>query len=167
MIIGIILVWLMFLGIGEAAAEWENRVFLKGLRSLTVIVEAKSCEAYGTLESRVKTDTESALRQSGIKVLAGLKPEIGNTRLAIIIGCYSAKEPSTNTIAFFTGVEVGQFIPWSDKSSKVSPVLVMTWRTGIAVGITNAKAIDEDIRKYTRDRVTEFIKAWLSVNPRK
>ena len=163
---GIICLSIIFSSIGEINADWDSRLFLKGLRSVTVRVEAKSCEPYVIIERTVRTDTELPLRQSGIKVSDTLVPEIGNAKLTVSIECGGVKDPKVDAIAFFTMVEVVQFIPWRYQS-KVIPVPVTTGRSPLALGIASSKNIEDITRKEIRDNLKEFINIWLSVNPNK
>lgn len=143
---------------GAAGDSPSSRATLKGLSGVAVFAGTSSCEPHGLYSHQVKTDTELQLRLARIQVR-----EDAAATLVVIAACHQiTSDTRIDGIAFYYGVKVSQNIIWP-YSSDIRQVT--TWASILNVGFSPKVSFVQYLRSGMRDRVNEFINAWLSVNP--
>jgi hypothetical protein len=141
-----------------------NRASLRGVEGVYVKVEGLTPEVEkdGLEETLIRRDVESGLKTAGIRTLSKEKwvDMTGSPHLYVNINCLKLAETKeyiySIRIAFRQNVYLER-----------EPILIIgatTWSVGGVIGIT--QRIDK-IRASLRGRVDEFIKAYLSVNPKR
>lgn len=140
-----------------------SRRSLKGLAGVYVMVEPLGAEAErnGLNKTSVQTDAELKLRQAGITVLTQAESHKtpGSPALYINVNIFGGP-----LYAFSIGMELYQDVRLDRDPSTWIPGAT-TWSV-TAVGIVSRENF-RNIRDYIKDRVDEFINAYLSVNPKK
>ena len=141
-----------------------NRASLRGVEGVYVKVEGLTpeMEKDGLKETLIRRDVESELRTAGIRTLSKEKwfDVIGSPHLYVNINCLKLGE--TKEYIYSIRIAFRQNV-----YSEREPVLVLgatTWSVGSIIGITHRM---DKIRASLKTRVGEFIKAYLSVNPKR
>ncbi len=151
---------LTFLTVTPAAAVEDSpssRETLKELPGVVVSVPRKSgCEQIGLSGAFVKTESESQLKEAGIKVL---KAGEGLAVLRIVFTCLNI--PGLEASNYFAMVRLDQTIPWPGSSKSA---VVVSWGSELGMGINPHATMRENLGKEIRIKVNQFIGAWLSVN---
>jgi len=141
-----------------------DRMSLRGLRSVGVIVENQSPEVQqnGLTVNVIQTDVESRLRQAGIPVLDSKESsKSGNAILMINVSIITSKD---GTWPFMVNVELVQdSILRRDPSIVVSRAPTWSLMGFGSIGKTNVRSLRDDI-KYLVDR---FISAYLAMNAKR
>jgi hypothetical protein len=130
---------------------------LKGIKAVAVVVEKMRADAErdGLTRNQLQTDVEQRLRQAGITVdnqAPGFLAIFVNT-LKVESGFY----------VYAIRVQFKQTVR-IERNSKIA-VLASTWEAPSVVGTVGTRAL-RDVRGSVRDRVDEFINAYLEQNPR-
>ena len=149
------------------ADSQESRATLKGLPGISVdAILIPSCETAGLYKESVKIEAELQLRQAGIKVLDQGPPTLG-----IHLVCHNMREPARGYF-FSVWVTLSQTIRWPYSPSSFANVI--TWESLLFFGGSDKICVSacagwtpsrQSDREHIRDRINEFINAWLSVNP--
>lgn len=152
--------FLLVPAISIAGSEEVHKKGLRGLKGVYVAVEALKPEAerLGLTSDQIKTDVELRLRKAGVRVLT--KKECfetpGAPYLSLRIGTYIDQ----GHVAFITLVELVERVTLA--RGFINPGAI--WNSAI-VGIVGATNIGE-IRKDVGDRVDNFIRDYLEMNPK-
>ena len=151
---------------GLAADDDElSRETLKGLQGVYVIIEymVPVAEKDGLTKDLLQTDVELQLRKSGIKVLT--KEEWTKTPwmpyLYVRVSLF--KKEGLQLYAFFIEVKLRQAV-YLKRNPDIS-TLTETWDTAF-IGTVGVSKMKTGIRDSLKDKVDEFINAYLAVNPK-
>lgn len=147
-----------------AAGDNENtRQSLKGLRGLSVLVEALETEVErnGLNKASIQTDVELKLRQAGIAVLTEAGSHAAPGEPFLYVNVSTSGGP---LYAYSIEVEFRQTVRL-DRDPSIKIFGATTWSVGGggAVGQHSLR----DIRDGIEDYVDGFINAYLSVNPKR
>lgn len=153
----------------------DARSTLKGLKGIGVIVsfetdEMRNLKKIGLTEEVIQADVELQVRSAGINVISkkeDIKQAPGFPQLVIQVVGYSTltKGDKAKGIAFFIQTELNQRILLV-RNPDIN-ALAGTWASSIVgLGYTD-EGIAADIRNGVKDCVDIFIKAYLSVNPKR
>ncbi len=134
-----------------------QRATLKGIKAVAVAVEDTNATAErdGLTRNQLQTDVEQRLRRAGITVdnhAPGLLAVFVNT-LKIESGFY----------AYAIRVQFRQRVRM-ERNLKIA-ALASTWEAPSVVGTVGTKAL-RDVRGSVRERVDQFINAYLEQNPK-
>ncbi|MCK4292911.1 MAG: hypothetical protein KAY65_06925 [Planctomycetes bacterium] len=146
---------------------WANKKeVLQGLEGVLVVVEfiKPEAEKYGLTKKDLQTDTESQLRQYGIKVLTfveGLSTP-GAPWLYINVNVAMSKEERVAAAAI--GVELREDVLLVREPKRIC-YGASSWTRGM-VGVVGLSGI-KDIREKVKDFVSEFINDYYAANPTK
>ena len=141
-----------------------NRASLRGLEGVYVKVDGLTTEIEkeGLTKALIRKDAESKLRAAGIRTLSKEKwfDLIGSPHLYVNVNCLKLGE--TKEYIYSIRIAFRQ-----NAYPEREPILILgatTWSVGGIIGITYRF---DKIRNSVRGRVDEFIRAYLSVNPKK
>lgn len=145
-----------------------SRETLRGLLGIGVAVEDLSPDAkkHGLTEERIKTDVELRLRTAGIKVLTDeerLKTP-GSPYLYVNVGTMNVGTRGNHGL-YSIALMVDLVQEVSLERNPSIKTLASTWRSG-GVGAVGELNLSQ-IRGAVKDKVDEFINAYLAVNPKK
>ena len=146
---------------------WE-RESLAGLAGVLVLVEGLNpdVERQVVTQSTLQTDVEVKLRQVGIRVLTETEwlAAPGSPSLSVAVDAVSLSLGEARPVyAVVVRLELSQKV-----ALHRNPVIALrapTWRTGSIVAATAGKV--DKVREYVRDKVDEFINAYLAANPKR
>lgn len=146
------------------ADSTRERETLKGLTGVRVVVERVTADAErdGLLKSALQTDLELRLRQAGIRVSAEAARLKRSARPLLYLNIKALKNP-VGIYAFCLRLELLQAIRLTRDPTVASAA--STWKGTETVGTIGAERLSE-LRSIVRDRVDEFITAYLAVNPK-
>ena len=152
---------------GPARAQADtpmSRATLKGLPGVEVIVEsfAEDVERDGLHAADVLADTRQALRQAGIRVLTETESRATAALPFLYVSVSSHRRVDMALYAYETHVEVHQMVTLASGAR----AFAMTWDALGEVGSVYASSIG-DIRNRLKEEVSQFITAWLAVNPKR
>lgn len=147
--------------IAHADDNEASRRSLRGLNGIEVFVGTlpSEVEQNGLTKSAIQTDVELKLRQAGIPVL---DPKVGSPWLDVNVNVLS---DSNSAIWTWTiRVELHQDAILTRDSSIFAKDAV-TWGLGMfgQIGKQNLRSLRDNIK----DKVDQFINAYLAVNPKK
>ncbi len=153
----------------------DARSTLKGLKGIGVIVsfeteEMRNLNKIGLTKEIIQADVELQMRSAGINVISkkeDIRDVSGFPQLVVQIVGYSTltKGDKAKGIAFFIQTELNQRVLLV-RNPDIN-ALAGTWANSIVgLGYTD-ESIAADIRNGVKDCVDAFIKAYLSVNPKK
>jgi hypothetical protein len=151
------------LAVAGSYAEDEDvdRDTLRGLSGVHVVIESvrPEIERAGLTKQQLQTDVELRLRQTGIRVLSKAERAqvLGWPFLYVNVHVLI----STGMAIYNIRVDLKQE---AQLSANDSSAVVSTWSTG-SLGRTGIANMPTDVRNSLRDRVDEFVNAYLSVNP--
>ena len=141
-----------------------NRASLRGVEGVYLKVEGLTpqLEKDGLKETLIRRDVESELRTAGIKTLSKEKwsDMTGSPHLYVNINCLKLGESKEYIYSIRVAFRQNVY-------PEREPILILgatTWSVGGVIGITHRI---EKIRASLKSRVEEFIKAYLSVNPKR
>jgi hypothetical protein len=141
-----------------------NRASLRGVEAVYVKVEGLTpeIEKDGLTETLIRRDVESRLRTAGIRILSKEKwfDVTGSPHLYLNVNCLKLRE--TKEYIYSIRIAFRQNV-----YPEREPILILgatTWSAGGIVGITYRF---DKIRTSVKGRVDEFIRAYLSVNPKR
>jgi hypothetical protein len=159
LIMGLVMVF----SVGRNAFAFDNETSRERIRGITgihvaIFVQPFFLEYESLSKSKIQTDVESELRLAGIKVLT--KQELKKEKRQPVFYIYinGMKGPG-NILVYEVSVRLMQ-----DASLVHRPnftFLAPTWEVG-TIGFGDRKNIQTDIK----DKVDQFINAYLSVNPK-
>lgn len=144
-----------------------QRGSLRGLNGVGVVVESlqSDVERDGLTRSLIRTDTELALRQAGIRVLSEEESlnEPGSPYLYVNLSTVkSAVLYAFTSYLYSLQISLRQDVTLTrDTNTKVS---AMTWHTSVLGSVDATKL--ENIRKTLRDSLNKFINDYLAANPK-
>jgi hypothetical protein len=141
-----------------------SQATLKGLPGVEVIVESLSedVERDGLHEADIRADVVSALRQAGIRMLTETESRATAAAPFLYVSVSTERRPDIALYAYGTHVELHQVV----RLASGAPAFAMTWSAVGEVGSVYATSIQQ-IRARTKEGVTQFVNAWLSVNPKR
>jgi hypothetical protein len=141
-----------------------NRASLRGVEGVYVKIEGLTpeLEKDGLRKILIRTDVESELRTAGIRTLSKEKwfDVTGSPHLYVNINCLKLRE--TKEYIYSVRIAFRQNV-----YPEREPILILgatTWSVGGVIGITQRI---EKIRASLKSRVEEFVRAYLSVNPKR
>ena len=136
---------------------------LKGLSGVRVVVETlrPEVEQAGLSRATIQSDVEFRLRQAGIGVLTESVRAPGNPLLYVILVLHQGP---LGLYAYSLDVELDQLVSIV-RDGSVNPALGTTWRAYPVVGTVGASNLNT-IREDIGELVDDFVKAYLSVNPK-
>lgn len=147
---------------GDHPGERES---LAGLAGVYVIVEAMGAavEREGLSRSTLQTDVEVKLRQAGIRVLTETEWVVapGAPYLYLRVATVRAGELSLYAVAILLHFHQDVLLARTPTRALSAP----TWRTAW-VGAVGTKEFSW-VRENVRDKVDEFINAYLAANPKR
>ncbi len=150
-----------------ADSELE-RATLVGLKGVEVVVEEVDPEAErdGLVKSTLQTEVELKLRQAGILVLsrtqAGSTP--GNPWLYLRVSAVKGSGTLQRLYVFSVSLELNQIVRLDRNPSVIT--FARTWSARGFIGTVGAANLSS-VRESVRDRVDEFINAYLAANPKR
>jgi hypothetical protein len=136
-----------------------SRATLKDIGVLSVMVEdlPDSAKTLGISKDTIQTDVELKLRLAGMRIV----PEQEGERLLGSPVLYVNLNVADDGKAADIKVEMQQNAVL--ERNKMWTPRITTWSTAGLV----SNPTPEGIRNFIKDRVDEFLNAWLSVNPKK
>lgn len=137
-----------------------DRATLKGINGFMILVENidPDTERDGLTELQIQNDAELKLRMAGIKVLTDMERLETKAQAYVYIRANILKlDRGSYVYNVDVSVEQPAFLKKDQSFATVS-----TWSKG-NIGITPDL---EDIRSEIKNRVDNFLNAWLSVNPK-
>ena len=151
---------LLFAAMGNASDDEIARSSLKGLNGVYVTVEdlQPDAEKAGLTKSSIQTDVELKLRMAGIPVLKGSRTPF----LYVALNSIELSQFGEGIVAYNINVELNQDV-YLARDPNVHSV-ASTWSTGFT-GIIRLDNI-QLLRDHDKDKVDDFISAYLSVNPK-
>jgi len=144
-----------------------QRGSLRGLKGVGVVVESLQSEVErdGLTRSHIRTDSELALRQAGIRVLSEDESlnEPGSPYLYVNLTTVKSEVLYAFTSYLYSlQISLRQNVTLTrEPNTKVS---AMTWQTSV-LGSVNAADL-ENLRKTIRDSLNQFINDYLAANPK-
>ena len=145
-----------------AQDDESNRQTLHGLRGVQVVIEFPKPEITGDglTEGQLRNDTELKLQKAGIKVLSERENQMTPGRPAIYLNMNILKYRHFPVYVYKNSVELVQDVYLvRARNIKMGAVTWSISTTGLAPKL-------EDIRTSMEDLMDNFIKAYLSVNPK-
>jgi hypothetical protein len=162
--VSLFLAMLPFSSYALASDAKYNRASLRGVEGVYVKIEGLTpeLEKDGLRETLIRTDVESELRTAGIRTLSKEKwfDMTGSPHLYVNINCLKLRE--TKEYIYSVRIAFRQNV-----YPEREPILILgatTWSVGGVIGITQRI---EKIRASLKSRVDEFVRAYLSVNPKR
>ncbi len=161
----------MFLGLFASVVSAGNteseRATLRGLEGVDVVVEdiRNDAERDGLTKDAVQTDVELRLRQAGIRVLT--REERLNTpgQPWLYVKVFTVTRSGGLCAYNSIDVEFWQSVRLDRDSSLFWGADQKKWSTPRIVGTAEGGNL-RDVRETLRDKVDQFINAYLSVNPK-
>jgi hypothetical protein len=146
------------------AVDLSQRESLKGLPGVqvTVFVGGLDAARSADLQRSLQVDTELRLRQNKVTVLEATPSVPGRPVLTIALVLYQSDSPNVDALAFFVRCSVAQDASLSRNSKYVKAV---TYQGLVVVGLTNASALRDHMRKSSSEVVDSFINDFLAENP--
>ena len=136
----------------------QDRESLRDLDGVRVAVE----EASGIPAGELKTAVESQLRQAGIHVLNAGEFPVGDPYLSVRA---TASKENGGVIAYNVELSFVQVV-FLRRNPAVTFNHGQTWKASVQVALAPAARIGESIRRELSRQVDQFIKDYLSVNPK-
>lgn len=159
----LVVVFLFSITIAQADDNENSRSSLRGLKGVHVVVEhlPPEVEQNGLTASAIQTDVELKLRQAGVPVLELNQPPFDEVFLSILLQFIPAGDglwPYTIKVEVFQAVTLKR-----DLSIVVDSAV--TWSVG---DFGSARKLGlRNLRDNVKDRVDQFINAYLAANPKK
>jgi hypothetical protein len=143
----------------RASDTQAERQSLKGLESISVLIESvePELERDGIVASQLKTDVESRLRESGIRV--SNLPEA----VFVYVAVKALKRSAGSGYVYTVTLEVEQPVTVDRTGQSLRG---STWSAPSTVGIVPLDRASPVVREVVRDQVDKFINAFLAVNPK-
>lgn len=134
---------------------------LKGLKEVYVLVEgiSEEIENEGLRSDDIKTETEVALRQTGLLVSDDAKSPV-----YLYINVNAMKDRERGVYVFSTGVQLHEDVRLV-RNMERTVIGAMTWKTPRIIGMLESGNL-RSIRGYTRDQVARFCLAYQRANPK-
>ena len=160
-----VLTALSTLSLALASDDEYSRKSLVGLQGVQVLVESldPQVEQAGLTKAAIQTDVELKLRLAGIRVLT--REEMLKTPGFPTLYINANVLPSGERWGFSESVQLEQAVILS-RDSSISLLNTATWSVQ-GVGTAGPSTIGRYVRDQIKDRVDEFINAYLSANPKK
>ena len=144
-----------------------ERASLFGITQVYVLIEGLDAEAKhgGLNKTRLQTDVEVELRKAGIRLIT--RNELSNTPrlpyLYVSITVVKGRGQSS-LYTYSVSLELMQRVYLAGNASKTESIGA-TW-SNVVTGFVAGQPLDDQVRKYLRDLVSEFINDYLAVNPK-
>lgn len=134
-----------------------QRATLKGIKAVAVVVEDThaTAERDGLTRKQLQTDVEQRLRQAGITV--------DNEAPGVLAVYVNTLKIESGFYAYAIRVQFRQRVRM--ERNLTIAALASTWEASSVVGTVGTRAL-RDVRGSVRDRVDQFIKAYLEQNPK-
>ncbi len=140
-----------------------TRATLKGLPGVCVVVDGiqPDAERDGLMKAAIQTDVEVQLRVAGIPVLTveEMLKSVPRPFLRVQINTVSSK---ARLYAYSVHIGVDQLVLLKNGQRAIAT----TWAPVSEIGLVESESL-RLVRDSVKDRVNEFINAWLMVNPKK
>ena len=140
---------------------FTDKATLKGLKGIAVVIEdlCPELNEVGLTERQIQTDVELKLRSAGIKVLTIEKAlkEKDSSLIYINVNSFKYKQRPQGWFVYNIICNLNEHV-FLERNPYIK-TLGTTWQNGY-LGIGNIKAIRESVK----DRIDQFINAYLSVN---
>jgi len=165
-VMSLVLVSLIALGAATAAdSDWQRET-LRGLKGVQVLVEGLSPELRdANLDATmVQNDVELKLRQAGIKVVTKTESSTTPGMPALCIRA-DVWHPPTGDYVYDVKVELQQQARL-EREPKIIANGARTWASRGAIGTSGIAMLSTSVRDAVTEKVDEFIKAYLSANPK-
>jgi hypothetical protein len=165
-VVSLALILLITAGAATAADSDLQRETLRGLKGVQVLVEGLSPELKdANLDATmVQNDVELKLRQAGIGVLTKTESSATPGMPTLCIRA-EAWRPLTGDYVYHVTVELQQMARL-EREPKIMVNGAGTWSSRGTIGTSGMAMLPTSIRDTVADKVDEFIKAYLSVNPK-
>jgi len=165
-LVGLAVLWgsIGLAGIGCWAGDSETaRATLRGVEGVQVVIEdlGPEVERAGLTKQQFQTDVELRLRKAGIRVLTK-EERLRTPGYPYLYINVNTMLHSDRPAVFSIEVELRQVASLETDSSLAT---VSTWGNG-SIGNVGRLQLVDFIRSSVRDRVDDFINAYLSVHPR-
>ena len=136
---------------------------LRDLNGIYVSVEKLTHEIYkdGLTKDRIRRDVELMLRTAGIKILSKEEWFDAEGNPSLYVNANVLKLSATKEYVYSVNISLKQTVYPIRKPMEITGAA--TWSVGGIVGITPDLG---KIRASVKEQVNEFIKAYLSVNPK-
>jgi hypothetical protein len=134
-----------------------ERATLKGIEAVAVVVEDTNADAArdGLTRDQLQSDVEQRLRQAGITV--------DNHALGVLAVFVNTLKIESGFYAYAIRVQFRQWVRM--ERNLTIAALASTWEASSVVGVIGTRAL-RDVRGSVRDRVDQFINAYLEQNPK-
>ena len=165
-IVSLVLVSLITAGAAPAADSDLQRETLRGLKGVQVLVEGLSPEFRDAdLDATmVQNDVERKLQEAGIKVVT--KTESSATPGMPVLSVWAdVWHPPTGDYVYYVKVELQQ-LARLERDPNIVAAAARTWSSRGAIGTSGIAMLNTSVRDAVTEKVDEFIKAYLSVNPK-
>lgn len=141
-----------------------DRATLRGLKAVKVVVDplGPELEHEGLDANRLRGIVEQKLRDAGVKVDNDVNEFIG---LSISFAQAGRKVLSVKKGPFSLTIGLGVYQVAVLTRDMATKTVVETWGVEKTAGAA-AKGLDHDVSSAVDDLVDQFVKAYLSVNPR-
>ncbi len=153
---------------GEAMEFGESyqRSSLRDLQGVRVLLTDLNPDAEqdGLIKDELETDVNLRLNRAGIRVLAEEEWR-KTTRAPLLYVKVSALKGSDRAYAYHVNVELYQRVSIEQNPSNSISTLAATWSAG-SIGIVDAPRLRGLVIGSLRGKVDEFIKSYLTVNPK-
>jgi biotin operon repressor len=145
---------------GQYSIQQES---LRDLKGVYISVESLAPEIQkdGLTEDRIRKDVELMLREAGIKILSKKEWFDAEGSPYLYVNAYILKLRDTREYIYSVNISFKQTVYPARKPVEITGAA--TWTIGGIIGIT--PDLDK-IRASVKTQVEEFIKAYLSVNPK-
>ena len=145
---------------GDHSIQKES---LRDLKGVYVSVESPAPEIQkdGLTEDRIQKDVELMLRMAGVKILSKKEWFDAEGSPFLYVNTHILKLRATREYIYSVNISFKQNVYPVRKPMEISGAA--TWSIGGIIGIT--PDLDK-IRASVKEQVNEFIKAYLSVNPK-
>jgi hypothetical protein len=162
--VSLVFTTLYFSSFAMASDAKYNRASLRGVEAVYVKVEGLTPEIQkdGLTETLIRREVESRLRTAGIRILSKDKwlDVMGSPHLYLNINCLKLRE----TKEYIYSIRIAFRQNVYPEREAILILGATTWSAGGILGITYRF---DKIRTSVKGRVDEFIKAYLSVNPKR
>jgi hypothetical protein len=149
---------ILLLDIPAWADTPSQRATLKGIKAVAVAVEDTNADAErdGLTRNQLQTDVEQRLRRAGIT--------LDNDAPGILAVFVNTLKIESGFYVYAIRVQFRQRVRM-ERNLKIA-ALASTWEAPSVVGTVGTRAL-RDVRGSVRDRVDQFINAYLEQNPKR
>jgi hypothetical protein len=158
----LLLALLSVTGVTGAAAQFEQKDTLKGVRTIGVHIIGADAEAVaaGLDTARLRTAVELRVREAGLRVQEGKCDGCLDGELLVDLTVVVNKR---GLIGYSYTVSLARVV--TILKTDLPPVGGITWQSG-GVGTTNAASLEAEVEGGVTGALERFLNNWLAVNPR-